>query len=199
MRLIPGLHRTGLDTWHNGVSDVSPTPACENRRPFQRVEAGVKQLSVRHASEVGPQQLVRDALKEDSQESELRLSAQAPGNRLACCRVHGVHREVAAAAPQGAKQTGDGAAGHLASGAERDHADADGGSAHESCQDLLLLARPSGSIGEHLQVYVLQGSSPREPAVKLEVNTLLPRVAASCSTPDTSHLLRRYSCIVHAA
>jgi len=153
---------------------VNPTLASKKRRPFQRVEAGLKQLSARHASEAGPQQLVREDLQADSQESELRLCAQAPGNRLACCRVLGAHTEPAVATTHGADQTDDGAAGHLASGAQRDHADADGTSAHGSCRDLLLLARPSGSIGECLQVYVLEASSPGEPAAKLEVRTLLP-------------------------
>ena len=141
------------------------------------MEAGLTQLSARHASEAGPRQLVRDVFQADSRESELHLSARAPGNRLACCSIQGARAEVAAATTHDSAQADDGSTGHLASGLQRAYSDAERVSTHGSRRNLLLLARPSGDTGERLQVYVLQPSPEREPAAKLEVSSCL------CSSP----------------
>ena len=131
-------------------------------RPFQHVEAGLASLSARHAGEAGPRQLAREALTATFRPAQLQLSSQALGNRLACCRVVNDSRtgtDAASGAFADAQQAPKVSDAHMAP-------------ARRSDGEELLLARPSGAIGEVLQVYVLRPPMRSAPAVQLEVNLL---------------------------
>ena len=162
-----------------------------NCRPFAHVHSSLTQLSARHASEAGPQQPVREGLQADSQESELHLSARALGNRLACCRVRDGYTGVATAGTHAAVQPAeadDRATGHPGSRVQLDRAHPAERPALEKCQDVLLLARPSGAISESLQVYVLHAAPHSEPAVQLEVRAMPACIPAPCDTPERPQL-----------
>ena len=149
--------------WHN-----NPAPSC---RPFERVKAGLAHLSASYAADAGPKQLAREGLQADSHPSELHVSGRAPGDCLACCRVPSGHVEIAATAHAAAQPPDPdrAATGHADARHGRDQTDAE----DEHRPDLLLLARPTGAVGESLQVYVLQRPPDSQPAAHLEVRAVL--------------------------
>jgi hypothetical protein len=124
------------------------------------VEDGLAWLSARHAEAAGPWQLIREALGETVQPAELQLSSQALGNRLACCLVDdSSHAET-------------GPAGGAHADAQQVPTASNGQASSEPGSDdsrELLLARPSGGIGEALQVYVLRPAMQPASAVQLKV------------------------------